>query len=218
MRTSFLGIALALAATSAQLAAQPRYVAPWDPQTEAAAEAATAGLGANRPLAIRTSSSVLSIPALAGNVGGTATSVAGTVQSVKQALSELRAVETALEVQVELPADVLFDFDKAAIRPEAVPALDKVMVILRAYAKSQVLIEGHTDAKGTAAYNQALSERRAASVRAWLEGRGATDVHFRNRGMGATQPVARETNPDGSDSPEGRQKNRRVRIVITKAS
>jgi outer membrane protein OmpA-like peptidoglycan-associated protein len=79
-----------------------------------------------------------------------------------------------------------------------------------------VRVEGHTDAKGSDEYNQALSERRAASVRTWfvqaakLPAKSVTAV-----GFGERQPVADNEKPDGSDDPEGRQKNRRVEVVVT---
>jgi outer membrane protein OmpA-like peptidoglycan-associated protein len=124
-------------------------------------------------------------------------------------------VET--EIRIELSADVLFDFDKADIKTDAEPSLRKVATVIRSYPKAGVTIEGHTDAKGSDAYNAALSERRAASVRQWLESRGGVGgVTFAVRGIGAKRPVAPNTRPDGSDDPEGRRKNRRVEIVVQK--
>jgi outer membrane protein OmpA-like peptidoglycan-associated protein len=129
-----------------------------------------------------------------------------------------RVVETATETTIELPADVLFDFDKKDIRPDAALALKEAARILREQAKGPVRIEGHTDAKGAAGYNQTLSEQRATSVRQWLTDKeGLRQVSFSVRGFGATKPSAPNTNRDGSDNPEGRQKNRRVAIVFAKS-
>jgi outer membrane protein OmpA-like peptidoglycan-associated protein len=81
-----------------------------------------------------------------------------------------------------------------------------------------VLIEGHTDGKGTHPYNIKLSENRAASVKKWLvENAGVSGSRITTRGWGETKPVAPNTNPDGSDNPAGRQKNRRVEITIHKS-
>jgi outer membrane protein OmpA-like peptidoglycan-associated protein len=89
--------------------------------------------------------------------------------------------------------------------------------VIREKARGSVRIEGYTDAKGTEAYNQGLSERRAESVKKWLvEKDGLKDIHFLTSGYGAKRPVAPNTKPDGSDDPEGRQKNRRVVIVMSK--
>jgi outer membrane protein OmpA-like peptidoglycan-associated protein len=82
--------------------------------------------------------------------------------------------------------------------------------------KGNVRIEGHTDAKGSASYNQDLSNRRAESVKKWFTSHGLKDLHFSTEGFGAKKPVAPNTKPNGSDDPKGRAKNRRVEIVITK--
>ncbi len=131
---------------------------------------------------------------------------------------QLQVKETGAEIRIELAADVLFDFDKSTIKPEAAAALHNVAQIIEDRGKGRtVRIEGHTDSKGGAAYNQRLSERRANSVKQWLaEKEGLSRVRMTTRGFGATRPVAPNAKPDGSDDPEGRQKNRRVEIVLAK--
>jgi outer membrane protein OmpA-like peptidoglycan-associated protein len=132
-------------------------------------------------------------------------------------VQDLNIKETDTEIRIEMAADVLFDFDKADIKMEAKPSLEKVAAVLAGYPRSHVSIEGHTDGKGMADYNQKLSQRRAASVEHWLKGKKELEgVRFSTRGYGATKPVAPNTKPDGSDDPEGRQKNRRVEIVVKK--
>jgi outer membrane protein OmpA-like peptidoglycan-associated protein len=145
------------------------------------------------------------------DLGGKATNVAGAAQN-------LEVKETATEIRIELAADVLFDFDKATIKPEAASALHNVAVIIRDRGNGRaVRIDGHTDGKGSVSYNQGLSERRAESVKQWLaQKEGVAQARMTTRGFGATTPVAPNTRPDGSDSPEGRQKNRRVEIVLAK--
>jgi outer membrane protein OmpA-like peptidoglycan-associated protein len=128
-----------------------------------------------------------------------------------------RMVATLKEVTIELPADVLFDFDKADIRSDAALSLKEVARILREQAKGPVRVEGHTDGKGAPAYNQKLSEQRARSVVQWLSTtEGLTSVQFATKGFGATKPAAPNTNPDGSDNPENRQRNRRVALVFAR--
>jgi outer membrane protein OmpA-like peptidoglycan-associated protein len=133
-------------------------------------------------------------------------------------VQDLQVKETATEIRIELAADVLFDFDKATIKPEAATALHNVAEIIRDKGKGRaVRIDGHTDGKGSDAYNQKLSERRAASVKQWLADReGLGQLRMTTQGFGARQPVAPNVKPDGSDDPEGRQKNRRVEIVLAK--
>jgi outer membrane protein OmpA-like peptidoglycan-associated protein len=80
-----------------------------------------------------------------------------------------------------------------------------------------VEIEGFTDSKGAADYNLRLSNARAESVRDWMiEHEGLHGAGFATQGFGSTRPVAPNTKPDGSDDLAGRQKNRRVEIVIRK--
>ena len=75
-------------------------------------------------------------------------------------------------------------------------------------------IEGHTDSIGSANYNQQLSERRASAVKDWLVSHSDLPDSTPIKGYGKTRPVAPNTNPDGSDDPTGRQKNRRVEVVV----
>ena len=129
----------------------------------------------------------------------------------------LAVKETSTEIRIELAADVLFDFDKANIKKEAADALKKVAGMIRDHAGASVRIEGYTDAKGSGPYNMRLSQNRADSVKRWLvEKEGLKGTKFTPQGFGAKNPVAPNANPDGSDNPQGRQKNRRVEIIIHK--
>ncbi len=125
--------------------------------------------------------------------------------------------ETATSIEVSLPADVLFDFDKSDIRSDAQKPLHEVAQLLRDKARGPVLIKGYTDALGGDAYNQRLSERRAAAVRTWLAAReGLASMKFITSGFGSRDPVAPNRNPDGSDNPAGRQMNRRVTFIMNR--
>ena len=143
--------------------------------------------------------------------------MAGQSQNVAGQAQNLQVKETKTEIRIELAADVLFDFDKSNIRMSAQEALKQAAAIIRPNASHVVRIEGYTDAKGNDAYNQRLSEARAKSVRDWFVAReGLATVRFTTLGFGAKRPVAPNTKPDGSDDPEGRQKNRRVEIIVSK--
>lgn len=146
-------------------------------------------------------------------IKGLGAGLAGVVRPVEAALEELGATIEEKQIKIDLAADVLFDFDKADLRPEAGPALAKVGEVLAAYPQAIILIEGHTDAKGSDAYNQELSERRAQSVVDWLAARGVANK-MTAKGLGEKTPVAANEKPDGTDDPEGRQKNRRVQITV----
>lgn len=132
-------------------------------------------------------------------------------------VQSLEVKESATEVRIELAADVLFDFDKADILPKAQATLKQAADMIREKAKGTVRVEGHTDAKGSDSYNQKLSERRAAAVRSWfVQKEGLGNVSFMTEGFGARKPVAPNKKLDGSDDPDGRQKNRRVEIIMKK--
>lgn len=147
--------------------------------------------------------------------GGTA--AAGTTLGLEGVLKELNAEVTAAEIKIDLAADVLFDFDKSTIKKEAEPSLRNLATVLKANSGAAVTIEGHTDAKGADAYNQTLSEQRAASVKQWLVTNAQVGgANITTRGLGKSKPIAYNTKPDGSDDPEGRAKNRRVQIIVRK--
>ncbi|OGD38914.1 MAG: hypothetical protein A2V45_02200 [Candidatus Aminicenantes bacterium RBG_19FT_COMBO_58_17] len=138
-------------------------------------------------------------------------------KQVQKTLKELEAKETKTTIQIDLSGDILFDFDKWDIRPDAEATLKKVGDIIKAYRSPGVLISGHSDSKGEDDYNQKLSLKRAESVRDWLvKNAGVEAGIMRTEGFGETKPVAPNANPDGSDNPAGRQKNRRVEILIKK--
>ncbi|KQQ82925.1 hypothetical protein ASF73_18885 [Xanthomonas sp. Leaf131] len=113
---------------------------------------------------------------------------------------------------ITLNERILFDFDKAEIRPDAARVLDTLAAALGKVSAKDMQVRGHTDAKGSDAYNQALSERRATAVLSALRTRGAAQSAGA-KGYGESQPVAPNT-LNGQDNPGGRQLNRRVEIFL----
>ena len=156
----------------------------------------------------------LSLPAGSLNLpSGSVTLPSGSLNLPSYGLAQ--PTGTARELRFDLMSDVLFDFDKAELRPEA----DGVLRQLLAEEAARYRVEGHTDGKGSDAYNLDLSRRRAESVKLWLTRNGCVPaVSVGTEGFGKSRPVAPNTKPDGSDDPEGRQKNRRVEIVATQRS
>jgi outer membrane protein OmpA-like peptidoglycan-associated protein len=112
-------------------------------------------------------------------------------------------------IVVEFSSNVLFGFDKSTLSAEARTSLDKLVKVLDAYPDTDIEIQGHTDSKGSVAYNQALSERRATAVSGYLEGQGTAGSRLTIKGFGETTPKY-ENNTD-----EGRTENRRVEFLIT---
>ena len=120
---------------------------------------------------------------------------------------------TARGLIVNLP-DILFDFNRATLRPQAREVLSKLSGILLVTPDTHLSVEGHADSIGTEEYNQGLSERRAQSVRDFLVANGLSSNLVAALGFGEAKPIAPNTKADGSDNPAGRQMNRRVEIVI----
>jgi len=103
---------------------------------------------------------------------------------------------------------ILFATNSDRIRPESTPTLEEIGTMLQEHADLRIRIEGHTDSDGDDAYNQDLSERRAASVRQFLiDNYQIADDRLESAGFGESQPAS------GNDSPEGMQQNRRVELV-----
>ncbi len=111
--------------------------------------------------------------------------------------------------------NIFFDFDKATLRPLSNVEIKNLVNIMKANPTMHVEISGHTDSKGSAAYNQKLSEDRAQSVVSRLIESGIDAKRMTAKGYGKTVPVAPNKNKDGSDDPEGRQLNRKVEFKIT---
>ena len=130
---------------------------------------------------------------------------------------DLQVKQTETEVRIELAADVLFDFDKDTLKPVAQETLQKAAAVIREQTKGAIRINGHTDAKGDDNYNLKLSQRRAAAVKNWFAQQGKlSGRRMDTLGFGKQKPVASNTKPDGSDDAEGRQKNRRVEVIVGK--
>jgi outer membrane protein OmpA-like peptidoglycan-associated protein len=118
-------------------------------------------------------------------------------------------------VMMDMRGDLLFDFNSAALRPDAAWQLAEVGQRLSSHPDLPVLIRGYTDGRGSPEANLALSKKRAEAVRAWLIGKFGTDPRKMSiQGLGASEPVAPNENNDGTDNPEGREKNRRVSVII----
>ncbi|MEN8991760.1 MULTISPECIES: OmpA family protein [unclassified Acinetobacter] len=129
--------------------------------------------------------------------------------------SDLSANHNEFNIQVNLSSDVLFDFGKANLKPEAEPELQQAAQTLKSKGKGIIAIVGHTDNIGSDAANQKLSLQRAEAVRDYFKAQGI-DLNYQISGMGESQPLKPNTLSNGEDNPEGRQKNRRVEIVINK--
>jgi outer membrane protein OmpA-like peptidoglycan-associated protein len=140
--------------------------------------------------------------------------VPGEIQ-VPRGIEAVRTVPTTTcERRLSVVGDALFDFDKSNLRADAEETLAAATPEIEKLGGKPTRVEGHTDAIGSDAYNQRLSEARATSVRNWLAARGTIPIGTPIRGFGKTNPIAPNTTADGQDDPAGRQKNRRVEVVF----
>ncbi len=110
--------------------------------------------------------------------------------------------------KVSFAADAFFDFDKAVLKPEGKAKLDDLAEKVKGLNLEVIIAVGHTDSKGTDAYNQKLSVRRSEAVKTYLTDKGIEANRVYTEGKGESQPVA------DNKSDEGRAKNRRVEIEV----
>lgn len=130
---------------------------------------------------------------------------------LQQELTDLQAKQTARGMVLTL-GDVLFDTGRAELKAGAFSTADRLATFLRQNPERTVAIEGHTDSVGSDSFNQSLSERRAQAVRVALTSRGIDSGRMTAAGMGEAKPVANNA------TAEGRQRNRRMEVVISNAS
>ncbi len=129
---------------------------------------------------------------------------------LQRQLSELQAKQTERGMVLTL-GDVLFDSGRAELKPGAMRTLDQLATFLRDNPERTVTAEGYTDSVGGDTFNLGLSQRRADAVRAALTSRGIDASRITARGFGEANPVA------NNDTAAGRQRNRRIEVVISNA-
>lgn len=110
--------------------------------------------------------------------------------------------------------NIYFGFDSTDIKPQAAEELDKLVQLLIDNPEIKIEMGSHTDSVGSFDYNNDLSRRRAESTIRYLINKGIASERLTAKGYGESQPIARNTNPDGTDNPTGRDKNRRTEFKI----
>ena len=127
----------------------------------------------------------------------------------QRTLQDLGAQRTPDGWVLTLPETVLFDYNEAAIKPDAATKLGEVAELLAYFDRAQIAVQGHTDSDGSADHNKDLSQRRAQAVADALSGQGVASSRMAVEGFGFDSPVA--SNADDA----GKAKNRRVEIVLS---
>ena len=134
---------------------------------------------------------------------------------LSEALNQLRSLVSEITNLRETPrgvvislSDILFETGKSTLRPGAAANVRQISTILNQYSDYKISVEGHTDSRGSDAYNNKLSQDRAASVRNALVAGGVSSERITSQGFGEAQPVA------DNSTDAGRQQNRRVEVIV----
>jgi outer membrane protein OmpA-like peptidoglycan-associated protein len=147
-------------------------------------------------------------------VGGATGAVIGRqmdkqAEEIKNTVPDAKVERVGEGIVVEFSSNVLFAFDKSDLSADAKTNLDKLVKVLNGYPDTNIELQGHTDSKGSEAYNQTLSEKRATSVSGYLSDHGITASRVTIKGFGETIPKY------DNETEEGRAQNRRVEFLIT---
>lgn len=147
-------------------------------------------------------------------VGGAAGAVIGNqmdkqAEEIQNKVPDAKVERVGEGIVVEFSSNILFGFDKSMLSNDAKAGLDKLVTVLSEYKDTDIEVQGHTDSKGTLAYNQKLSEERAGAVAGYLAQKGITASRMTIKGFGETLPKY------DNASEEGRAENRRVEFLIT---
>jgi len=147
-------------------------------------------------------------------VGGGAGAIIGhqmdkQAEEIKNTVPDAKVERVGEGIVVEFSSNVLFSFDKSDLSDDAKTNLNKLVTVLNGYPDTDIEVQGHTDSKGSEAYNQALSERRANAVSGYLAGKSIASSRITIKGFGETAPKY------DNQTAEGRTQNRRVEFLIT---
>jgi outer membrane protein OmpA-like peptidoglycan-associated protein len=152
---------------------------------------------------------------IGAGVGALAGGAVGNYQDKQEAKLRAQMAGTGVDVvrkgdniTLDMPGNVTFAFDSAALNPQFNSVLEKVAQTLSEFDQTVIQIAGHTDSTGTHAYNMKLSEQRAGSVKSFLAGRGVPSQRMQTLGAGPDHPIA------DNSTEAGRAENRRVEITI----
>ncbi|WP_421945336.1 OmpA family protein [Pedobacter sp.] len=150
---------------------------------------------------------------IGGAIGGTAGAFIGRrmdrqAAEIQKAIPNAEVIREGEGIIVKFDSGILFDFDKTALKDAAKTNVQSLAASLNQYPDTDIKVIGHTDSRGTEVYNQGLSERRAAAVKAYAVSQGVPSSRLVTIGKGFAEPIA------DNETDAGRAANRRVEIVI----
>jgi len=147
-------------------------------------------------------------------VGGTTGAIIGhkmdkQAEEIKNTVPDAKVERVGEGIVVEFSSNVLFAYDKSGLSSDAKANLNKLVKVLNGYPDTDIEVQGHTDSKGSEAYNQGLSEKRAYAVSDYLADNGITSGRVTIKGFGEMVPKY------DNETADSRAQNRRVEFLIT---
>ncbi|MFU8894931.1 MAG: OmpA family protein [Gammaproteobacteria bacterium] len=219
MNRTLRGLAICMAAATLTVGCQTIDPYTGETKTASATKGAAIGAGAGAVLGILTgddSKDRRKRALIGAGVGGLAGGAVGAYMDNQEAKLREQLQGTGVsvtrvgdEIILNMPGNVTFEVDSSDLNPQFFSVLDSVGLVLQEYDKTVIEVTGHTDSTGRAEYNQALSERRAATVATYIANRGIDRQRILAFGRGQTQPIADNT------TPAGRAQNRRVELTLS---
>ncbi len=187
--------------------------ASWN-KTQKGAAVGTATGGAAGAVIGRASGNTALGAIIGAAVGGASGAVIGRqmdkqAEEIKKTVPDAKVERVGEGIVVEFSSNVLFGFDKSNLSDEAKANLNKLVIVLNSYPDTNIEVQGHTDSKGSQAYNQTLSEQRAGAVSGYLSGKGIAYNRLATKGFGENSPKY------ANNTAEGQIQNRRVEFLIT---
>lgn len=187
--------------------------ASWNKTQKGAVAGTAAGTGMGAIIGKASGNTALGA-IIGATVGGAAGAVIGNkmdkqAEEIKRSVPDAKVERVGEGIVVEFSSNVLFGFDQTTLSSESKTNLNKLVKVLNSYKDTDIELQGHTDSKGSLAYNQTLSEKRAGSVSGYLIGEGIASNRMSVNGFGETVPKY----DNGTE--EGRSQNRRVEFLIT---
>ncbi|MBN1791786.1 MAG: OmpA family protein [Bacteroidales bacterium] len=183
-------------------------------KTQKGAVIGTAAGGATGAVIGRASGNTALGAIIGATVGGVTGAVIGRqmdkqAEEIKNTVPDAKVERVGEGIVVEFSNNILFAFDKSNLSEDAQTNLNKLVVVLNNYAETNIEVQGHTDSKGSVAYNQTLSEQRATAVSGYLANKGITSDRFTIIGFGENAPKY------DNETETSRSQNRRVEFLIT---
>lgn len=190
---------------------------PWtgEPRATRTGQGAAVGAGIGAVIGAVSGGDRLKRAAIGAGVGALTGAAAGSYmdrneEALRRQLagSGVSVTRRGDDIILNMPGNITFDFDSAALKPDFFGVLDSVALVLEEFDRTVLVVDGHTDSVGSRSYNLRLSAQRAETVGRYLVNRGVNPVRIATYGYGPDHPIA------SNDTAQGRAMNRRVELTL----